>query len=75
MHTDLKVGMYWGDMGVDYWDGATWKQETEKHEVGFCIFIQTESCLFVFTDSFLLDHNPFICVMHGVLLFCPHLKR
>jgi len=33
MHTDLKVGMYWGDMGVDYWDGATWKQETEKHEV------------------------------------------
>ncbi|KAG2395488.1 Endoribonuclease Dicer-like protein [Vigna angularis] len=33
MHTDLKVGTYWGDMGVDYWDGATWKQETEKHEV------------------------------------------
>ncbi|CAJ1794964.1 unnamed protein product [Sphenostylis stenocarpa] len=33
MHTDLKVGLYWGDMGVDYWDAATWKQEMEKHEV------------------------------------------
>ncbi|KAL2341557.1 hypothetical protein Fmac_009497 [Flemingia macrophylla] len=33
MHTDLKVGMYWGDMGVDFWDAAMWKQETEKHEV------------------------------------------
>ncbi|KAK7380380.1 hypothetical protein VNO78_32890 [Psophocarpus tetragonolobus] len=33
MHADLKVGMYWGDMGVDYWDAATWKQEMEKHEV------------------------------------------
>ncbi|KAL2341556.1 hypothetical protein Fmac_009496 [Flemingia macrophylla] len=33
MHTNLKVGMYWGDMGVDYWDAATWKQETEKYEV------------------------------------------
>ncbi|KAL9315523.1 hypothetical protein ACSQ67_016524 [Phaseolus vulgaris] len=33
MHTDLKVGMYWGDMGVDFWDAGTWKQEMEKHEV------------------------------------------
>ncbi|XP_058762785.1 endoribonuclease Dicer homolog 2-like isoform X2 [Vicia villosa] len=32
-HTDLKVGMYWGDMGVDYWDEATWKKEMGKHEV------------------------------------------
>jgi hypothetical protein len=32
-HTDLKVGMYWGDMGVDYWDGDMWKSEMEKHEV------------------------------------------
>ena len=35
MNTDLKVGMYWGDMGVDYWEAATWKQETEKNEVQF----------------------------------------
>lgn len=34
MHTDLKVGMYWGAMGVDFWDAATWKQEIEKNEVG-----------------------------------------
>ncbi|KAI4302070.1 hypothetical protein L6164_035287 [Bauhinia variegata] len=33
MHTDLSVGMYWGDMGVDCWDAATWKRELEKHEV------------------------------------------
>ncbi|KAK4278616.1 hypothetical protein QN277_016440 [Acacia crassicarpa] len=32
-HTDLKVGMYWGDMGVDYWDAATWEAEMKKHEV------------------------------------------
>ncbi|CAL0309193.1 unnamed protein product [Lupinus luteus] len=31
--TDLKVGMYWGEMGVDYWDAATWKKETDEHEV------------------------------------------
>ncbi|MED6116273.1 hypothetical protein PIB30_098659, partial [Stylosanthes scabra] len=33
MHTDLKVGMYWGDMAVDYWDAAAWKKEIDKYEV------------------------------------------
>ncbi|KAJ7978287.1 Endoribonuclease Dicer-like [Quillaja saponaria] len=33
VHTDLNVGEYWGDMGVDFWDAAKWKQEIEKHEV------------------------------------------
>ncbi|XP_058216237.1 endoribonuclease Dicer homolog 2 [Rhododendron vialii] len=33
MHTDLKVGKYWGEMGVDYWDAATWKQQKEEYEV------------------------------------------
>ncbi|KAK7246161.1 hypothetical protein RIF29_41021 [Crotalaria pallida] len=33
MLTDLKVGMYWGEMGVDYWDAEVWENETEKHEV------------------------------------------
>ncbi|MED6160030.1 hypothetical protein PIB30_047647 [Stylosanthes scabra] len=32
-HTDLKVGMYWGEMGVDYWDAAAWKKEIDEHEV------------------------------------------
>lgn len=32
-HTDLKVGKYWGEMGVDFWDAATWNQELENHEV------------------------------------------
>ncbi|KAK7246158.1 hypothetical protein RIF29_41018 [Crotalaria pallida] len=31
--TDLKVGMYWGEMGVDFWDAEVWKNETEKYEV------------------------------------------
>lgn len=34
MLTDLKVGKYWGEMGVDYWDAATWKREQEENEVG-----------------------------------------
>ncbi|XP_022776009.1 endoribonuclease Dicer homolog 2-like isoform X2 [Durio zibethinus] len=33
MHTDLNVSKYWGDMDVDFWDGAKWKQEIEKYEV------------------------------------------
>ncbi|KAL6980469.1 hypothetical protein U1Q18_022107 [Sarracenia purpurea var. burkii] len=43
MHTDLKVGKYWGEMGVDYWDAATWKQQEDKYEV------------FVMTPMILLD--------------------
>ena len=37
-HTDLKVGKYWGDMGVDFWDAATWNQELEKREVSCLSF-------------------------------------
>ncbi|KAF9674540.1 hypothetical protein SADUNF_Sadunf10G0137700 [Salix dunnii] len=33
MHTDMNVGVYWGDMGVDFWHAATWKQEILEHEV------------------------------------------
>ncbi|XP_062145821.1 endoribonuclease Dicer homolog 2-like [Alnus glutinosa] len=33
MHTDLNVGMHHGEMGVDFWDPATWKEEIGKHEV------------------------------------------
>ncbi|XP_012466794.1 endoribonuclease Dicer homolog 2 isoform X1 [Gossypium raimondii] len=33
MHTDLNVGKYWGDMEVDFWDDAKWKQEIDKYEV------------------------------------------
>ncbi|KAK7412825.1 hypothetical protein VNO78_04480 [Psophocarpus tetragonolobus] len=40
-HTDLKVGLYWGEMGVDFWDAATWKQEIQKHEV----FVMTPAIL------------------------------
>uniref|UniRef100_A0A0V0J0M9 Putative ovule protein n=1 Tax=Solanum chacoense TaxID=4108 RepID=A0A0V0J0M9_SOLCH len=33
LHTDLKVGKYWGEMGVDYWDAAAWQQQVDDHEV------------------------------------------
>ncbi|XP_048324502.2 endoribonuclease Dicer homolog 2 isoform X1 [Ziziphus jujuba] len=33
MNTDLNVGMYWGDMGVDFWNAELWKKEIDKHEV------------------------------------------
>ena len=33
LHTDLKVGKYWGEKGVDYWNAATWQQLVDDHEV------------------------------------------
>ncbi|XP_048137165.1 endoribonuclease Dicer homolog 2 isoform X2 [Rhodamnia argentea] len=33
MHTDLKVEMYWGDMGVDFWDAAMWQKQLDRYEV------------------------------------------
>lgn len=38
LHTDLNVGMYWGDMGTDFWDADMWKQEIDNHEVRAFIF-------------------------------------
>ncbi|RAL54473.1 hypothetical protein DM860_001601 [Cuscuta australis] len=32
-HTDLKVGKYWGEMGVDFWDACMWSREVGRHEV------------------------------------------
>ncbi|KAE8688002.1 Endoribonuclease Dicer-like protein 2 [Hibiscus syriacus] len=37
MHTDLKVGKYWGDMEVDFWDDTKWNQEIEKYELKILI--------------------------------------
>lgn len=46
LHTDLQVGMYWGAMGVDFWDSSTWKQQVDKYEVSFPYFGQLHSHLF-----------------------------
>uniref|UniRef100_A0A2N9FEH6 Uncharacterized protein n=1 Tax=Fagus sylvatica TaxID=28930 RepID=A0A2N9FEH6_FAGSY len=67
MHTDLKVGTYWGDMGVDFWDAATWKREIEKNEV------------LVMTPAILLGglrHSFFHLSMIKVLIFdeCHHTR-
>ncbi|KAJ4721647.1 Endoribonuclease Dicer-like [Melia azedarach] len=65
MHTDLKVGMYWGEMGVDFWKAATWKEEISKYEV------------LVMTHQILLDglrHSFFKLNMIKILIFdeCHH---
>lgn len=66
-HADLKVGMYYGDMGVDFWDAATWKQQIEKQEV------------LVMTPQILLDclrHSFIKLQMIKVLILdeCHHTK-
>ncbi|KAK0593324.1 hypothetical protein LWI29_034760 [Acer saccharum] len=67
MHTDLNVGKYWGDMGVDYWGADVWKQEISSHEV------------LVMTPQILLDglrHSFFRLNMIKVLIFdeCHHAR-
>ncbi|KAK1295253.1 hypothetical protein QJS10_CPA16g00711 [Acorus calamus] len=32
MHTDLKVGRFWGEMGVDFWSESTWNQKLQEFE-------------------------------------------
>ncbi|XVE75158.1 hypothetical protein DITRI_Ditri12bG0072900 [Diplodiscus trichospermus] len=67
MHTDLNVGKYWGEMEVDFWDGAKWKQEIQKYEV------------LVMTPQILLNglrHSFFKINMIKVLIFdeCHHAR-
>ncbi|XP_041017414.1 endoribonuclease Dicer homolog 2 isoform X7 [Juglans microcarpa x Juglans regia] len=67
MHTDLNVGMYCGEMGVDFWGAAIWKKHIEKHEV------------LVMTPAILLTglrHSFFKLSMIKVLIIdeCHHAK-
>ncbi|XP_062084109.1 endoribonuclease Dicer homolog 2 [Humulus lupulus] len=67
MHTDLKVGTYWGDMGVDFWKDDKWNEEVEKFEV------------LVMTHQILLNnlrHSFFKLNMIQVLVFdeCHHAR-
>ncbi|XP_052186204.1 endoribonuclease Dicer homolog 2-like isoform X2 [Diospyros lotus] len=60
MHTDLKVGKHWGDIGVDYWDDRIWKQQLDNYEV------------FVMTPTILLNalrHRFLTLDMIKVLIF------
>ena len=50
MHTDLKVGRYYGELGVDLWDKLKWINEFEQHQV--LVFTAK-----VFLD--LVDHSYF----------------
>lgn len=56
MHTDLNVGMYWGDMGIDFSQAATWKQEIDKHEVSWVEAASLIIRLFFFISVFLCNH-------------------
>lgn len=50
MHTDLKVGKFWGEMGVDFWNAAIWKEKLDQYEVaGFSLmFLDPFDCFFFF---------------------------
>ncbi|KAL0920159.1 hypothetical protein M5K25_009276 [Dendrobium thyrsiflorum] len=41
LHTDLKVGRFWGEMGVDFWNVNTWLEKLETFEV----FVMTPQIL------------------------------
>ncbi|KAL8517842.1 hypothetical protein ACS0TY_009230 [Phlomoides rotata] len=32
-YTDLKTGQYYGDLGVDFWNEATWNSQMDEYEV------------------------------------------
>lgn len=32
-HTDLKVGQYYGELNVDFWEKQKWIDEFENHQV------------------------------------------
>ncbi|CAF1174718.1 unnamed protein product [Adineta ricciae] len=64
-HLDLKIGTYYGDLGVDYWKLDKWEEELEKHNV------------LVFTAQVflnLVDHNYFALKYVNLLIFdeCQH---
>ncbi|XP_078159590.1 endoribonuclease Dicer homolog 2a-like isoform X3 [Carex rostrata] len=42
MHSDLKVTKFWGEMGVDDWDAATWDSHVNQFEV----FVMTPQILY-----------------------------
>ena len=56
-HTDFIVGVYYGDLGVDFWDKDKWENEIEKHQV----LVLTAQ---VFLN--IIDHNIF-CKMNQSL--------
>ncbi|CAF1375740.1 unnamed protein product [Rotaria sordida] len=64
-HTNLRVGRYCGELGVDLWDKEKWQDEFEKHQV------------LVFTAQIflnLIDHNYFSLNHVNLIIFdeCHH---
>ncbi|KAM7274213.1 hypothetical protein ACFE04_028877 [Oxalis oulophora] len=67
MNSDLKVGKYWGDMGVDFWDAAMWRRQINENEV----LVMTPDILLT-----CLRHSSFQLSMIKVLVFdeCHHAR-
>ncbi|CAF1271794.1 unnamed protein product [Adineta steineri] len=65
IHTGLKVGRYYGELGVDLWDKTRWMNEFKQHQV--LVFTAK-----VFLD--LVDHNYFSLYKVNLLIFdeCHH---
>lgn len=66
--TDLKVGKYVGDMGVDFWDKSQWQKEFKENQV------------FVMTAQIFLDilHHGFLGLSKTNLIVfdeCHHAKK
>ncbi|CAF4103304.1 unnamed protein product, partial [Rotaria magnacalcarata] len=64
-HTDLSVGKYYGELGVDLWQKERWVDEFEQHQV--LVFSAQ-----VFLN--LVDHNYFTLYKVNLLIFdkCQH---
>lgn len=61
MLTDLKVGKYYGELGVDYWDAAEWKLQKDENEV--CLTSLSVVDLFNLSLIYLIciNHDSCIC--------------
>lgn len=67
-NTDLKVGAYVGEMGVDFWDDTKWSKEVNEHHV----LVMTAQ---IFVD--LLGHARIRLSQVNLIVFdeCHHAKK
>ena len=67
-NTDLAVGGYVGEMGVDFWDDEKWQQELKK----FQVLVMTAQ---IFVD--LLGHGKIRLSKVNLIVFdeCHHAKK
>eukprot|EP01018_Ginkgo_biloba_P017577 Gb_32044 [translate_table: standard] len=77
IHTDLKVGRFWGAMGVDLWDRKKWQEQLDAFEVfvmtpqifldnlRHCFFKLESVKLMIFDECHhARKKNPYACIMN-----------